>query len=118
MSQLVRNYVRRLELDPVVRSLLVKENLCRAVHDQAPILHGARYKFVDNNVVALGKRVVNSKHVGKVVERRRRVFEGEFGMLGITWWRVNSHGNLLTLVFAVGKLLDALKLPNGPGEEL
>lgn len=118
MSRLVRYHVRRLELDRVVRGPLVKEDLGRAIHDQTPVLHGARDELGDDDVVALGERLVDSKHVGKVVERRRRVLEGELGVLGVTWWRVDPHGDLLALVLAGGELLDALKLPDGPGEKL
>lgn len=118
VSKLVGDNVGDGVLESSIRSLLVKEDLSSTVGNETPVLHGAVSELVDGEQVRLGKRVVNVENLREKVDDLRGVLQSPATLLLETTGGVDTDGNLLSVVLAVGQLLDVLKITDSPGQKV
>lgn len=118
VSKLVGDNVGDGVLESSIRSLLVKEDLSSTVGNETPVLHGAVSELVDGEQVRLGKRVVNVENLREKVDDLRGVLQSPATLLLETTGGVDTDGNLLSVVLAVGQLLNVLKVTDSPGQKV
>lgn len=78
----------------------------------------ATYKLVDCQEIGLGQRVLNLEDLREVVNGSVGAFKCKTGLVLKSTSRVDTHGNALSLVLALGHGLDIFEVTNGPSKEL
>lgn len=118
VSKLVSNDIGDGVLETGIRGLLVEKDLGGAVGDETPVLHGTVGELVDGKQIRLGKRVVNVEDLREVVDNLGGVLESPTALFLETTGGVDTDGNLLSIVSAIGQLLDVLKVTDSPCQEV
>lgn len=118
VSKFVSNDIGNRVLEPGIGSLLVEKDLGSAVGNETPVLHGTVGELVDGKQIGLGKRVVNVEDFRKVVDNLGCVLESPTALFLQATSGVDTDGNLLSIVSAVGQLLDVLKVTDSPCQEV
>lgn len=118
MGKFVGNDVSNTVAESGLGKLLVEQNSGHAVSDKTPVLHGAVGELVDSQDIALGERVVNLKLLREVVDDLGGVLKSPHALLLEAAGGVDTDGELLAIVLAVGEGLDVLKVANSPGQEV
>lgn len=118
MSQLMGNHVGDPVLELCVGFSFIVKNSGGSISDETPIFHGTHGELVNSKKIRLGERIVNTKDLGEVVDDLVGVFKGEFALVFETARRVDSDGQVFTIVFALGKCLDVFEIANCPSSEL
>lgn len=76
------------------------------------------YKFVNSQEISLGKRVLDFKDLREIIDRAVGTFKREASLILKATGGVDTDGNALALVFALGHSLNVLEIANRPGQEL
>ena len=95
MGKLVGNNISNTFLGLGRRIFLIEQEVDRSVRNQPPVLHSARRKFCDGDLVQFGKRIGNVKVRGEELKDAGSNVEGEAALLLEPWGRVGSHDNRL-----------------------
>ena len=78
----------------------------------------ATHKLVNCQEVGLGQWVLNLEDLREVVNGSVSTFKCKTGLVLKSPSGVNTHGNALSLVLALGHGLDIFEVTNGPSKEL
>lgn len=73
---------------------------------------------MDGEQIRFGKRIVNPKELGEIVDSAVGAVQGKSGLLLETSSRIHADGDTGTIVLAFRRSLDVLEITHSPSQEL